>query len=145
LYQAIVAKPENTLSEPRVVCYAARVHFGAWHKIADARTAAPEAAGVLQTRAEGVMDYRAGRSAMVLYACSEPDETLRHFVSGRGARQIERAVNAGARWIRFAEATQPQDELDRLLKGFVERFGSLPISNAGASRRAVAPADGEPA
>jgi hypothetical protein len=121
------------------------VHFGAWHKISDARTAAPDAAGVLQTRAEGVMDYRVGRSAMVLYACSEPDETLRHYVAGRGARQIERAVNAGARWIRFAEAAQPQDELDRLLKGFVERFGSLPISNAGTGRRAGATADGEPA
>jgi hypothetical protein len=121
------------------------VHFGAWHKISDARTAAPDAAGVLQTRAEGVMDYRAGRSAMVLYACSEPDETLRHFVAGRGARQIERAVNAGARWIRFAEAASPQSELDRLLKGFVERFGSLPISNAGTSRRAGASVDGEPA
>ena len=38
-----------------------------------------------------------------------------------------------------------KDELDRLLKGFVERFGSLPISNAGPSRRAVASADGESA
>jgi hypothetical protein len=128
-----------------VVCYAARVHFGAWHKISDASKAAPETAGVLQTRAEGAMDYRSGRSAMVLYACSEPEETLQRFVAGRGARQIERAVSAGARWIRFAEAPQPQDELDRLLKGFVERFGSLPISNAGTSRRAVASADGEPA
>lgn len=138
-------KPENTLSEPRVVCYAAPVHFGAWHKISDASTAAPEASGVLQARAEGVMDYRVGRSAMVFYACSQPDETLRRFVAGRGARQIERAVNAGARWIRFAESSSPESELDRLLKGFVERFGSLPISNAGASRRAVASADGDPA
>jgi hypothetical protein len=121
------------------------VHFGAWHKIADARAAAPDAAGVLQTRAEGVMDYRVGRSAMVLYACSEPDETLRRFVEGRGARTIERAVNAGARWIRFAECSTPQDELDRLLKGFVERFGSLPISNAAGTRRTPAPVDGETA
>ncbi|HVV51549.1 MAG TPA: hypothetical protein VHO06_17905 [Polyangia bacterium] len=121
------------------------MHFGAWHKISDASTAAPEAAGVLQTRAEGVMDYRVGRSAMVFYACCHPDETLRGFVSGRGARQIERAVNAGARWIRFAEAESPQSELDRLLKGFVERFGSLPINNAGAGRRGVAAADGETA
>ena len=33
--------------------------------------------------------------------------------------------------IRFAEAPEPGDELDRLLKGFVERFGSPPINNAG--------------
>jgi len=83
------------------------------------------------------MDYRAGRSAMVLYACTTPDETLRRFVSGRGARDLARAVAAGARWIRFAEADDPATELDRLLKGFVERFGSLPISNAGSGRRAA--------
>jgi hypothetical protein len=121
------------------------VHFGVWHKISDARSAAPDAAGVLQTRAEGVMDYRVGRSAMVFYACSEPDETLRRFVEGRGARQIERAVSAGARWIRFAESPSPRAELDRLLKGFVERFGSLPISNANGGRRATPTADGDQA
>jgi hypothetical protein len=115
--------------------YAAPVHFGAWHPIAEARTAAPEASGVLQTRAEGVMDYRVGRSAMVFYACSADGETLRQFVSGRGARELERAVAAGARWIRFAEAPEPAGELERLLKGFTERFGSLPISNASAGRR----------
>jgi hypothetical protein len=111
------------------------VHFGAWHPISEASTVAPEASGVLQTRAEGVMDYRVGRSAMVLYACTGPDETLRRFVAGRGARELQRAVAAGARWIRFAEAVDPPLELDRLLKGFVERFGSLPISNAGTGRR----------
>jgi hypothetical protein len=116
------------------------VHFGAWHPISDANAAAPEVAGVLQARAEGVMDYRSGRSAMVMYACSKPDETLRLFVAGRGARQLARAVTAGARWIRFAEAAEPKQELDRLLQGFVERFGSLPISNAGNGRR---PADVE--
>jgi hypothetical protein len=114
------------------------VHFGAWHPISDASTAAPEAAGVLQTRAEGVMDYRSGRSAMVLYACSRADETLRGFVAGRGARDLARAVNAGARWIRFAEANDPKIEMERLLRGFVERFGSLPISNAGGSRKVAA-------
>jgi hypothetical protein len=111
------------------------VHFGAWHPISEATATAPEAAGVLQARAEGAMDYRTGRSAMVMYACSGPDETLRGFVGGRGARDLGRAVNAGARWIRFAEAPNPKDELDRLLRLFVERFGSPPISNAGAGRR----------
>ena len=52
-------------------------------------------------------------------------------MGGRGARQLRRAVAAGARWIRFAEVPEPGDELDRLLKGFVERFGSPPINNAG--------------
>jgi hypothetical protein len=115
--------------------YAPRVHFGAWHPIAEAGAAALAAPGVLQARAEGVMDYRSGRSAMVFYACSGDGETLRELVSGRGARDLARAVAAGARWIRFAEAADPAGELDRLLKGFVERFGSLPIGNAGMARR----------
>jgi hypothetical protein len=114
------------------------VHFGAWHPIAEAGLTAPESAGVLQARAEGIMDYDLGRSAMVLYACSPPGETLRAFVGGRGARQLRRAEAAGARWIRFAEAPDPGDELERLLRGFMERFGSLPISNAGAGGTAGA-------
>jgi hypothetical protein len=111
------------------------VHFGVWHPISEAATAAPEASGVLQTRAEGVMDYRVGRSAMVMYACAGPSETLRHYVAGRGARDLQRAVAAGARWIRFAEAVDAAGELDRLLRGFSERFGSLPIGNTSAARR----------
>ena len=113
-------------------CYAARVHFGAWHPITEASATAPEAAGVLQARAEGAMDYVAGRSAMVMYASSGPQETLRAYVSGGGARRLARAVSAGARWIRFAEAADPADELDRLLRLFVERFGSPPIGNSTA-------------
>jgi hypothetical protein len=111
------------------------VHFGVWHPISEASTAAPEAAGVLQARAEGVMDYRSGRSAMVLYACSDAGETLRGYLTGRGGRDIDRAISAGARWIRFATTPDPRRELDRLLEGFVERFGSPPISNAGTARR----------
>jgi hypothetical protein len=111
------------------------VHFGAWHPISEASAAAPDVCGVLQTRAEGAMDYHAGRSAMVMYACAAPDETLRRFVAGRGARDLQRAIAAGARWIRFAEVPDAPAELERLLRTFTERFGSLPIANAGAARR----------
>jgi hypothetical protein len=120
------------------------VHFGAWHPISEASTTAPEASGVLQTRAEGAMDYRAGRSAMVMYACAPAGETLRAFVSGRGARELQRAVAAGARWIRFAEAPDAAAELDRLLKSFHERFGSLPIANASSARKIVHVGEREP-
>jgi len=120
------------------------VHFGVWHPISQAGTAAPEEAGVLQTRAEGVLDYRSGRSAMILYACSADDETLRGFVAGRGARELDRAISAGARWIRFAPTEHPRRELDRLLEGFVERFGSPPISNSAAGRRAAAKTEEDP-
>ena len=54
---------------------------------------------------------------------------------GRGARELDRAISAGARWSRVAATPNPRPELDRLLEGFVERFGSPPISNAGAARR----------
>jgi hypothetical protein len=111
------------------------VHFGAWHPILEASAVAPDVSGVLQTRAEGIMDYRAGRSAMVMYACAGPGETLRGYVAGRGARDLQRAVAAGARWIRFAETADAATELDRLLKSFVERFGSLPIGNSGSAAR----------
>lgn len=80
---------------------------------------------------------------MVLYACTEVGETLRGYVAGRGARDLERAVHAGARWIRFAQTTTPKLELERLLEGFVERFGSPPISNAGIGRRATAKSESE--
>ena len=99
---------------------------------------------MLQTRAEGVMDYRSGRSAMLLYACTGADETLRGFVAGRGARELDRAISAGARWIRFAATPEPRREIDRLLEGFVERFGSPPISNSAAGRRASAKAEEDP-
>src|SRR5579872_2872579 len=112
------------------------VHFGSWHPIGEASAQAPDSSGVLQVRAEGVMDYETGRSAMVMYACSPPGETLRGFVDRRGGRQLRRAVAAGARWIRFAPAAEPQVELDRLLRGFVERFGSPPISNASGAAAA---------
>ena len=111
------------------------MHFGVWHPISEAGAAAPDAAGVLQARAEGAMDYRTGRSAMVMYLCSGPDETLRGYVGGRGARDLARAVSAGARWIRFAEAANPKNELDRLLRLFIDRFGSPPVSNAAHGRR----------
>ena len=114
------------------------MHFGVWHPISEASKAAPETAGVLQTRAEGALDYRTGRSAMIMYLCSGADETLRGYVAGRGAPQLARAVSAGARWIRFAEAPNPKDELERLLRVFVDRFGSPPVSNAPNGRRPAA-------
>ena len=84
----------------------------------------PRPPGVLQTRAEGVLDYRTGRSAMILYACSGPGETLRGFVAGRGARELARAVTAGARWIRFARGRRrPRTSWIGCCAVFVERFG----------------------
>ena len=105
------------------------MHFGPWYPISEAGLSAPETSGVLQTRAEKVMDYESGISAMGFYACTQPGETLRGFVNGRGNSQLQRAEAAGASLIRYAEVAEPSRELNRLLKRFSERFGSLPISN----------------
>ena len=114
------------------ICYAWYVNFGPWYPISEASLSAPETSGVLQTRAEKVMDYKSGISAMVFYACTEPGETLREYVNGRGIGQIQRAEADGASLIRYAEVSEPMRELNRLLKRFNERFGSLPIGNGTA-------------
>ncbi len=83
---------------------------------------------MLQTRAEGVLDYERGLSAMVYYAHSGRDN-LKDFVTGRGAAALRRAAAAGARWIRFAETAAPEPAYDQLMADFSERFGSAPLAN----------------
>ncbi len=109
------------------------MRFGIWHPIESAATVAPDAPGVLQTRAEGVLDYERGLSAMVFYAHSGTEENLRAYVTGRGAAALRRAAAAGARWIRFAEAAEPAPAFDELMAAFTERFGSTPLANRAKS------------
>ncbi len=109
------------------------MRFGIWHPIESAAKFALETPGVLQTRAEGVLDYEQGLSAMVYYAHSGAQESLKAFVTGRGAAALRRAAAAGARWIRFAEAPAPEPAYDELIAAFSERFGSLPLANRAKS------------
>lgn len=111
--------------------YTAPVQFGAWHPIAAASSAAPESPGVLQARAAALRAYPRGKSAMVHYACTPPDETLRAFVVGRGQPELARAERAGAAFVRFAAATDPERALARLVAAFAERFGAPPLAQAG--------------
>jgi hypothetical protein len=106
------------------------VNFGTWHALGDAPAAAPEAAGVLQARADAVRSYPRGRSAMVYYAGCRAGETLRRYVAGRGAPGLARAAGAGARWVRFGADDAPERALARLLGQFVDRFGAPPAANA---------------
>lgn len=111
----------------------AAVRFGAWHPIDAAAEAAPDAPGVLETRADAVLDYPRGRSAMVLYAATPAGLGLRAFLGGAdGAGAIDRARAAGARWIRFGEAADPAAACARLVDRFVERFGAPPRANLHA-------------
>jgi hypothetical protein len=107
------------------------VKFGVWHPVAEASTAAPDWPGLLQARAEELVPYPRGKSAMVLYAACRPDETLRRYVrAATGAAALRRAAAHGARWVRFGQTAAPERELSRLTSQFQQRFGALPAGNA---------------
>lgn len=115
------------------------VKFGVWHPFAAAADAAPGLPGLLQTRAEDAIAYPRGKSAMVLYAGSRPDETLRDYVPAAGGPLLRRAKAHGARWVRFGETATPELELERLMTQFEERFGTLPVGNAAAADEEAVP------
>jgi hypothetical protein len=106
------------------------VHFGPWHRLADAVREAPGVPGIVQLRAEAIFAYGKGQSAMVYYACSAPEQTLRDFMIHGGSDLLHRAEQQGACFIRFGETARPEHDLMRLLTRFEERFGSRPIANA---------------
>ena len=107
------------------------MNFGGWFPLDDAPAVAPESAGLLQARADALVAYPKGKSAMVLYARSSAPETLRQYVSGRGAAALGRAAGIGARWIRFGESQNAEGEFARVMRRFQERFGARPAANAG--------------
>jgi hypothetical protein len=108
------------------------VKFGEWHPIESAAATAPDEPGVVQLRADDLLDYPRGKSAMVLYAHSASEGSLRNYLTGTGAADLGRAASAGARWVRFAETSEPEDDFERLLDHFVERFGAPPLANGNA-------------
>jgi hypothetical protein len=107
------------------------VTFGPWHPLERALAAAPSRPGLLQLRADALLAFPRGKSAMVLYAATKVDETLVEFVEGRGGPRLARAAACGACLVRFAEAALPEVELERLLQRFTDRFGASPPANAG--------------
>lgn len=106
------------------------VRFGSWCALADAAAAAPERPGLLQVRAAVLLSFPRGKSAMIFYAATATDESLGAFVAGRGAPLLARAVALGGCLVRFAEATLPEPQLERLMQHFTERFGAPPPGNA---------------
>lgn len=107
--------------------------FGIWHPFAEAPQAAPDAPGLLQARADALLRYPRGKSAMVLYAGCKAHETLRRYICDGGAALLDRAAATGARWVRFGETPRPEHELDRLNRQFLDRFGAPPAGNAAPS------------
>jgi len=108
------------------------VNFGTWYQLLEASSAAPPAPGVVQARAERPLPYPRGKSAMVFYGATGAEEDLRGYVTGRGAAELRRADDAGARFVRFGVTDRPQRELERLLGQFSARFGGPPAANAPA-------------
>jgi hypothetical protein len=118
------------------------VQFSAWHKLDDAGRLAPAAPGVLQARAERLLPYPTGRSAMVFYDASRGGTSLAAWVcqGGGGQEGLGRAQRLGASLVRFgaaglrspdaAKVRSPEEELERLLASFRERFGRTPLANA---------------
>src|SRR5712692_5822401 len=98
------------------------VRFGSWYPLERAVAEAPERPGVLQVRAEDLLSFPHGKSAMLLYTATAADEPLAAFVAGRGAPLLARAAAYGGRLVRFAEAALPEAELERLLRQFTLRF-----------------------
>jgi hypothetical protein len=106
------------------------VRFGRWLPIDQALQEAPAAPGLLQARGEHLVELPRGKSAMLLYAgCPDGSQSLHAFVAGTGAPLLAAAAELGARWVRFAEASDPQAQLARLLLQFEERFGATPLAN----------------
>jgi hypothetical protein len=106
------------------------VRFGPWLPLEQAPTAAPSAPGLLQARGDELLQLPRGRSAMVLYAGSAGGgDTLQAFVQAGGAPLLAAAAQQGARWVRFAETSDPPTQLARLLRQFEERFGAPPRAN----------------
>jgi hypothetical protein len=99
------------------------VRFCRWYPLADAAGHAPAAPGVLQVRvAEGLIDYPAGRSAMVHYE---------HATDVRDrALALAAAYPGRALWCRHLDPEGETVDLEafhaRVLGEFVRRFGTAP-------------------
>ena len=115
------------------------MNFGSWHDLADAPRVAPDHTGVLQARGPSPLPFPSGKSAMVLYASSGSDQTLRSYVVTTGAPRLARAAEAGAGFVRFGVTPRPDAELDRLLDRFTARFGAPPPGNRDGAPLASSP------
>lgn len=101
--------------------------FGRWEPLDRAR--APSGPGLYQARrAQGLLDYPKGKSAMIQYGADDSDLSmaLNRF---RASIPIEEQAQI---WIRFAAADGarlPSEMSAQSLRQFEERFGAVPVLN----------------
>src|SRR5688572_14264598 len=97
------------------------IPFGPWLRPADVAESVPDSPAVVQVRVrDGLVDYPAGRSAMVWYGAGAA-----HAVAAALARRRD----AGDLLVRFRPSPEPGPEADDLLARFRSRFGTLPRDN----------------
>jgi hypothetical protein len=109
--------------------------FGAWFPLTGTSIDdnAPAAAAAVQLRrAEGVLSYPAGKSAMVFYfyAADDAAAALKRLFADEidepGCRGL------GEVWFRFLSGPRAREELEALYHEFETRFGTPPVWNADA-------------
>jgi hypothetical protein len=103
------------------------VSFGRWEPLDTA--AAPPGPGLFQARrAEGLIDYPKGKSAMIHYGA---DDTEVGVALNRYRDAVPPAERAHV-WVRFAPPERhqsPSETLERSLRQFAARFGARPLAN----------------
>lgn len=100
------------------------MNFSAWYTAAEIGQAAPALAGVFQVRAQALLEYPKGKSAMVYYGvatdlCAE----MQTWESGASDEDLlyRHASELGK--------LNPAEALERLLRRFSARFGCAPTSS----------------
>jgi hypothetical protein len=103
--------------------------FGEWVPLDVIRVAtAPDGPAAVQVRrAVGLVDYPAGKSAMVYYFFAS--KSARMALVDLFADEIEApgTRGQGPLWFRFLEGAQAEPVIARLFEEFQERFGAAPV------------------
>lgn len=93
---------------------------------------APEGAAAVQLRrADGLVRYPKGKSAMVYYFYA--GENARDAIKKLFADEIEKsgARDEGELWFRYLQHPLAREHLENLYGEFEKRFGAAPIFNQG--------------
>lgn len=108
--------------------------FGRWFPYAaEALAEMPDEPGVLQIRrAQGLVDFPRGKSAMLRYGAAESSlrRSFAELLAESGPSSMKETgdgAGVGEAWlVRWATSPVPREHYERLLRGFTERFGAPP-------------------
>lgn len=109
------------------------IGFSSWYPLTDEGIAehAPKGPAAIQVRrADGLVDYPSGKSAMVWYGyLEEVEETLREVF----ADEIDEpgARGHGPLQFRYMTGEGALEDLEKVADKFARRFGGSPVFNGG--------------